>query len=89
MRSILFLLPFILAACAGGPVGYGGSHQILHQDSDVITIQYDELLESFADVKAVADAYCGETNRKAVVSNVHKDTMTMGLVKTYTFTCKT
>ena len=86
--SSIGLACLFLGACTGGPVGWGGTHKVLHKDSDIITIQYDSLTESYGDILAIASTHCQQFSKKPVVSNVHEASSSMGLVKTYTFSCR-
>lgn len=83
MRALPLIIA-LLAGCAGGPVGWGGSHKVLHADADIITIQFDRMVESYEDVKAIADEHCGKPSR---VANVNQSSSSFGMVKTYTFAC--
>lgn len=76
-----------LAGCAGAPVGWGGTHEVLHRDASKITIQYDGLVESLENVAAVARNHCNSYGKQAVVSNVLKDSATFGIIRTYTYDC--
>ena len=77
-----------LISCAGAPVGWGGTHKVLHKDNDVITIQYDSLVQSYDDILAVASTHCNQFSKRPIVANVNESSSSMGLVKTYTFKCR-
>ncbi len=76
-----------LTGCAGGPIGFGGTHDISYKDRDKITITYDSLLESYDDVYDIAKHHCQSFNRGVRISNLIKDPATLGLIKTYTVSC--
>ncbi len=87
-KSIVIGVALItLTGCAGGPVGFGGTHDISYKDRDKITITYDSLLESYNDVYDIAKRHCQSFNRGVRISNLIKDPATLGLIKTYTFSC--
>jgi hypothetical protein len=84
-KTIIILLSSVfLSSCAGAAVGWGGTHKVLHKDNDVITIQYDSLVESYDDIMVVAYAHCEQSSKRPVVSNVQESSSSMGLVKTTT-----
>ncbi len=77
----------LLCSCAGAPVGWGGTHKVLHKDNDVITIQYDSLVESYEDIMVVASTHCEQFSKRPIVANIQESSSSMGLVKTYTYKC--
>ena len=85
--AIIVMLALGITGCAGAPVGWGGTHKVLHRDENIITITYDLTLESFDDVMAIANAHCHQFSKTPFIANVYEDPLTMGLIKTYTFRC--
>lgn len=85
--TLFVVLIGLLAGCAGGPVGWGGTHTVLHKDEKIITIQYDGLTESLADVKQVARSHCAQYDAGIKVQNVAASSSSLNIVKTYTFEC--
>jgi hypothetical protein len=83
----VFVVVALLAGCAGGPVGLGGTYKVLFKTDSAITIQYDSVTESQKDVVKVASEHCGQYDKSARISNMHADTFTFGLIKTISFSC--
>lgn len=85
-------LSFVVAAascgCAGAPVGWGGTDEVLFQTPDTIKIQWDGLTTSEAAVAQKANAHCAATHRTAVVVDASSDPLTFGVIKSRTWRCQ-
>jgi len=86
MHNWLFI-PFALAisGCAGAPVGWGGTDEVLFANADTIKIQWDNLTtnEEAARIKAIA--HCG--GRGVALVDANSDTGTLGLIRSRTWRC--
>lgn len=86
MIWIVCLFAF-LSGCAGAPVGWGGSFEVLLKNEKAITIEYDELVSSYKEIGAVAQAHCEKYGKVAIPAG-ETTTRISGLVKTHTFKCE-
>jgi hypothetical protein len=77
----------LLSGCAGAPVGWGGSYEVLLKSEKAITIEYDELVSSYKEVGVVAQAHC-KSHGKVAVPAGETTTRVSGLIKTHTFRCE-
>ncbi len=88
MKSLmLMLLVLLLSGCAGGPVGWGGTYEVLYSNEKVITIEYDELVSSYKEIITVANDHCVQYGKVAVPAG-ENTTRVSGLIKTHTFKCE-
>lgn len=75
-----------LAGCASGPpVGWGGADEVLFSSTDVIKIQWDNLITNEEAVRQKASAHCG--GGRVEVIDASSDTRTFGLVRSKTWRC--
>lgn len=74
--------------CAGAPVGWGGTDEVLFQTPDTIKIQWDGLTTSEAAVTQKAIAHCAATRRAATLVDASADTLTFGVIKSKTWRCR-
>ncbi|MCB1784491.1 MAG: hypothetical protein KDI13_10925 [Alphaproteobacteria bacterium] len=66
-KSSLFLFStLLLAACAGAPVGWGGSHSVSLENPETITITYDPLLSSEQKADEIATQHCNQYGKNPV-----------------------
>lgn len=75
----------MLAGCAGAPVGFGGTDEVLFSTADTIKIQWDSLTTTEAAVAAKASAHCG--GRPIQVIDAGSSAITAGLIKYKTWRC--
>lgn len=75
----------LLAGCAGAPVGWGGTHEVLFSTPEVIKVQWDRTL--FYDEQAVelATKHCG--SRSIELIDASSSASSMGLVRSKTWRC--
>lgn len=78
---------FLLNGCAGAPVGWGGTDEIVFVDRDTIKIQWDNLTTSEDVVRQKAVAHCAKTNRGITLVDASSDAFTFGLVRSRTWRC--
>lgn len=84
MRITMLIAATALAGCAGAPVGWGGTDEVLFSNADTIKIQWDSLTTSDAAVEAKARSHC---RGDAQVVDASADALTMGLVRSKTWRC--
>jgi len=77
----------LFSGCAGAPVGWGGSYEVLLKSEKAITIEYDELVSSYKAIGVVAQAHCERYGKVAVPAG-ETTTRVSGLIKTHTFRCE-
>ena len=84
MRYLLLTLPFLITACAGGAVGWGGSHQVVLANEQAITIAYDPLMGGYGKAQQVATEHC-DLYKKSPIPTVSGN---MGILPTQTYECR-
>jgi hypothetical protein len=77
----------LFSGCAGAPVGWGGSYEVVLKSEKAITIEYDELVSSYKEIGVVAQAHCKSYGKVAVPAG-ETTTRVSGLIKTHTFRCE-
>lgn len=88
MKTLIYILAVtVLVGCAGGPVGWGGTDEVLFSDKDTIKIQWDNTVTSEDAVRQKAIAHCARTNRGAQVVDATSDPFTFGLIQSKTWKC--
>jgi hypothetical protein len=88
MKKIAFLLSMsTLCGCAGAPVGWGGTDEVVFVDKDTIKIQWDNLTTNEDAVRQQAIAHCAKTNRGVQIVDATSDAATLGLVRSRTWKC--
>jgi hypothetical protein len=92
MKSIsasgMLMTATFMAGCAGGPVGWGGSYDVLIANESKIKIQFDRTFVTEEAALQIAATHCEKHKKKAELSDVEKDSWTFGLVRNYTYLCK-
>lgn len=71
-----------------GCVGYGKRYEVLFSSSEKIIIQYDSVIASYKTIYLVAEQHCAMSGGEPVVDAIAKDSISFGLIKTYTFKCE-
>lgn len=66
LKFAVFLLPFVLSACAGAPVGWGGSAETTLANERAISIVYDPLMGGYATANKIATIHCQNHGRNPV-----------------------
>lgn len=76
-----------LFGCAGGPVGWGGTDEVLFADNETIKIQWDNLTTSEGAVRQKAIQHCARTARSIQLIDASSDTWTLGMIRSRTWKC--
>jgi type IV pilus biogenesis protein CpaD/CtpE len=84
---LLLVLAAALTGCAGAPVGWGGTDEIVFEDKDTIKIQWDNLTTTEDAVRQKALAHCARTNRSVRIVDASSDASTLGLIRSRTWKC--
>jgi len=86
MTRTLFaiLLSLMLVGCAGAPVGWGGSHEIILANQKSVTFRYDPFLVNYTGMMADATKHCNLYNKEPVLTVRGQN----GALATQTFECK-
>jgi hypothetical protein len=86
MKKILgmVVLGLVLQSCAGGPVGWGGTHEVIQSNSASITFKYDTILGPNK-IWEPASAHCKKFDKQAVPTV--KSIQSLGIA-IQTFECK-
>ena len=75
----------LLSGCAGAPVGWGGTDEILFQSKDTIKIQWNNVTSSEAAARAKAVAFC--KGRDVDLIDASSDSASFGLIRSRTWKC--
>ena len=81
----LTLAAAALVGCAGAPVGWGGTDEVLFSNANTIKIQWDSTTTNEDAVRAKAVAHCG--GRELEVIDASSDAASFGLIKSKTWRC--
>jgi hypothetical protein len=74
----------VLAACAGAPVGWGGTHEVVMANEKAITVLYDPFLGGHDDAYRIATEHCKKFGKDPVPTVEGRKNMQ----PTQTFECK-
>lgn len=86
---MMCVVVLFLAGCAGAPVGFGGTDEVVFADADTIKIQWDNITTNEDSVRKKAIAHCANTQRGAQLIDGTSDPLTFGLIRSRTWKCKT
>lgn len=81
--SILSTL-IVLAGCAGGAVGWGGTHQVTLANEQAISIVYDPLMGGYGHANAEATAHCMKYKKSPVPTSKNRN----GVLTEQVFECR-
>ena len=84
MRYITLVLILPLAACAGGAVGWGGTHELVLANPQAVTIAYDPLMGGYEHAQYAATQHCAQYG-KSPVPTVSGN---RGIIPTQTYECR-
>jgi len=87
MRIALIFFPILFCGCAGAPVGWGGTDEVVFSDRDTIKIQWDNVTTSEATVQLKAKDHCAKSARTTQVIDASSDAFTFGLIRSRTWKC--
>ena len=65
----VILIMVSLGGCASA-VGWGKPYEVVHKTSKSITIHYDPMLSTIADISTIADEHCKKYGKEAVPGEV-------------------
>jgi len=88
----MIIVPMLIASmlfvgCAGAPVGWGGTYEVISESERSITIRYDNITESFRDIFSVARTHCEKFGKDAIPSEkVSADAG--GAIRVHYFKCE-
>lgn len=85
--AITVMASVLLSGCAGAPVGWGGTDEVVYADKDAIKIQWDNTTTSEEKVRNKAIAHCANTSRGIQLADATSDTRTFGLIRSRTWKC--
>lgn len=84
-KGFLFLLaPIVLSGCAGGPVGWGGTHEVLQSNDKFVTYRYDPLVGGRSSAANAAAAHCGGYGKTAEPTMRGNE----GIIQIQTYECR-
>lgn len=86
-NRVLLALSVLLASCAGAPVGYGGTTEVVFADRDTIKVQWDNVTSSEDAARAIAIKHCMQSQRSVQLVDGTSDPMTLGLIRSRTWKC--
>lgn len=78
------LIVLTLTACAGAPVGWGGTHQVTLANEKAITIVYDPMMGGYAAANQEATTHCNKYGLDPVPANKGK----AGVLTEQVFECR-
>lgn len=82
MRIAVIFSAALLAGCGSKPIT---AHEVLFSSADTIKVQWDEILSSEENARAIAQQHCG--TRAMEVIDAGADAALFGMVKTKTWRC--
>jgi len=83
-KLLLLILILPLTACAGAPVGWGGSHELVLANEQAVTIAYDPLMGGYNKANHAATEHCAKYS-KSPVPTVRGN---KGVLPTQTYECR-
>ena len=84
MRMFLILILLLITGCVGAPVGFGGTHKVVQENSKSITFLYDNLVGGYSHIMDEASAHCKKFDKTSVPTQGGKQ----GVLNSQTFECK-
>lgn len=86
MRKVIAssILMLALIGCAGGPVGWGGTHETLQANDKFVTYRYDPLVGGRSSAANAAAAHCGAYGKTAVPTMNGNE----GIIQIQTYECR-
>ncbi len=84
MRTLIVFAVLAVSGCAGGAVGWGGTHEVLASDAAYMSVVYDPMVGGFGPAAAEAARHCARTNRSAIPNGNHAE----GAVRVQHFLCQ-
>ncbi len=82
---LIYVLPLMfLLGCAGGPVGFGGTHEVLQANDKFITYRYDPLVGGRSSAANAAAAHCGGYGKTAEPTMSGNE----GIIQIQTYECR-
>ena len=83
---VVFSLSLILGGCAiqGAPLGWGGTHQVVQENSSSVTYMYDRLVGGYQATMNAASIHCEGYGKNPVPTNQGRN----GMFNTITFECR-
>lgn len=84
-KNILILLtPIVLLGCAGGPVGWGGTHEALQANDKFVTYRYDPIVGGGSAAANAAATHCGSYGKTAEPTMRGNE----GIIQIQTYECR-
>lgn len=84
-KILIFVFPFmLLLGCAGGPVGWGGTHETLQANDKFVTYRYDPLVGGRSSAANAAAAHCGGYGKTAEPTMRGNE----GIIQIQTYECR-
>ncbi len=74
----------VLSGCAGGPVGWGGTHEVLGANDKVVTYRYDPLVGGRSSAANAASAHCSGYGKTAIPTMRGNE----GIIQIQTYECR-
>lgn len=86
MTRTLFaiLLSLMSVGCAGAPVGWGGTHEVMLANEKSITFIYDKLVGGYYAIMTDATEHCKKYKKDPVPTSEGRQ----GMLFTQTFECR-
>lgn len=84
MRVGIVCAVLALSGCAGGAVGWGGTHEVIASSASSMSVVYDPMVGGFGPAAAEAARHCARTERSAIPSGNHAE----GAVRVQHFLCQ-
>jgi len=84
-KILIYALPLtLLVGCAGGPVGWGGTHEALQANDKFVTYRYDPLVGGRSSAANAAAAHCGGYGKTAEPTMRGNE----GIIQIQTYECR-
>jgi hypothetical protein len=83
----VIVVSVLLVSCAGAPVGYGGTTEVVFADRDTIKVQWDNVTSSEDAARSIAIKHCMQSQRSVQLVDGTSDPMTLGLIRSRTWKC--
>ena len=81
---LALLIPIIFSGCAGGPVGWGGTHEVLQANDKFVTYRYDPIVGGRSAAENAAVAHCGAYGKTPQATMRGNE----GILQIQTYECK-